>query len=106
MNVLFICNWNQNRSKTAEELFRKHFQTRSAGLYNNPVTVEQISWAELIVVMEEEMRTELSRRFPALYLRKQIISLDIPNIYRYNQPELIALLEEKAELLEPFMELR
>ncbi len=33
MKVLFICNQNENRSKTAEELFKGKFETTSAGLY-------------------------------------------------------------------------
>jgi protein-tyrosine-phosphatase len=43
MNVLFICNQNQNRSKTAEHIFKKLFNTKSAGLYNdNPVTEDEL----------------------------------------------------------------
>ena len=39
MKVLFVCNQNENRSKTSEELFKGRFQTKSAGLYNEkPVT--------------------------------------------------------------------
>ena len=54
MKVLFICNQNQNRSKTAEELFKNKFLTKSAGLFNEqPVTEKQLSWADTIVVMEE-----------------------------------------------------
>ena len=100
MRVLFICNQNQNRSKTAETLFRKQFQTRSAGLYNeHPVTQEQLDWADVIVVMEDEQRTELSRRFPRFYLQKRIISLNIPDIYIKNQPELVKELQKKIKML-------
>jgi predicted protein tyrosine phosphatase len=95
MRVLFICNQNQNRSKTAEELFRPLFETKSAGLYNStPVTSEQISWADLILVMEDSQRTELSKRFPKLYLQKHILSLNIPDYYQYKQPELVKILDE------------
>jgi predicted protein tyrosine phosphatase len=98
MNVLFICNQNQNRSRTAEELFKDKFPTKSAGLYNEkPVTEDQLFWADLVVVMEDEQRTELSRRFPQQYLQKRILSLDIPDIYGYNQPELISALKSKVE---------
>ena len=31
MKVLFICNQNENRSKTAEELFKNRYKTKSAG---------------------------------------------------------------------------
>lgn len=105
MKVLFICNQNQNRSKTAEELFSAQYETLSAGLYNEkPVNEQQLSWAEMIVVMEETQRKELSKRFPKQYLKKQIICLEIPDIYFYNQPELIEVLKEKMDkLVEPLI---
>ncbi|MFC1696789.1 phosphotyrosine protein phosphatase [Nanoarchaeota archaeon] len=97
MKVLFICNQNQNRSKTAEEIFKDRYITMSAGLYNeNPVTENEIKWADLIVVMEEEQRSEIAKRFPKLYLNKKIINLDVPDIYNYNQPELINSLKLKV----------
>jgi predicted protein tyrosine phosphatase len=106
MNVLFICNQNQNRSKTAEELFKERFNTRSAGLYSQkPVTEKQLSWADTIVVMEDAQRSEIARRFPSQYLQKRILSLDIPDTYHYNQPELIDILNSKIdELFEPLIE--
>src|SRR3989344_5517211 len=105
MNVLFICNQNQNRSKTAEEIFKDRFNTKSAGLYNTrPVNEKQISWADTIVVMEETQRSEIAKRFPKQYMLKHILSLDIPDVYTYNQPELINILNSKIdELFEPFI---
>lgn len=97
MNVIFICNQNQNRSKTAEEIFKTIFETKSAGLYNdNPLTAQQLEWADLVMVMEEAQRKELAKRFPRQYLAKQILNLDIPDIYKYNQPELINILRSKV----------
>lgn len=96
MKILFICNQNQNRSRTAEELFKGRFETKSAGLYNEkPVTKRQISWADTIIVMEESQRREIAARFPELYMQKRIISLDIPDVYHYNQPSLIHILNSK-----------
>ncbi|MFH1316986.1 MAG: phosphotyrosine protein phosphatase [Candidatus Woesearchaeota archaeon] len=100
MKVLFICNQNLNRSKTAEELFRNKFDTKSAGIYNEkPVTKSQISWADIIIVMEKDHRTELSRRFPKEYMKKRILCLDIPDIYSYMQPELVEILNKKIKNL-------
>ncbi len=100
MKVLFICNQNQHRSKTAEELFKDRFKTKSAGLYNEkPVTAKQLSWADVIVVMEEAQRTEIARRFPKQYIQKRILSLGIPDMYHYNQPELIDILKSKINEL-------
>ena len=100
MKVLFICNQNENRSKTAENLFKGKFETKSAGLYNEkPVTGKQLSWADVVVVMEDAQRAELANRFPRQYMQKKIISLDIPDIYRYNQPELVNALKSRMSEL-------
>lgn len=96
MNILFICNQNQNRSKTAAELFKDRFKTKSAGLYNErPVTKKKIQWADVIVVMEDSQRAEIGKRFPKQYMQKRILSLNIPDIYHYNQPELKNILKSK-----------
>jgi len=98
MKILFICNQNKHRSKTAEEIFRGKFETKSAGLYNEkPVTEKQLSWADLVIVMEDNQRSEIAKKFPKLYLQKRILSLNVPDIYGYNQPESIDLLCHKIE---------
>ncbi len=100
MNVLFICNQNQNRSKTAEEIFAKQFRTKSAGLYTaQPVTQSQLQWADIVVVMEDEQRTEIAKRYPKEYLTKKIVSFNIPDMYTYMQPELITLLKTRLKSL-------
>jgi len=97
MKVLFICNQNQNRSKTAEILFKDRFETRSAGLYNeHPVKESDLEWADVIMVMEDNQRKELSKRFPRLYLKKQFLCLDIPDTYYLNQQSLKEILDEKV----------
>jgi len=96
MNVLFVCNQGENRSKTAAELFKDRFETKSAGLYNEkPVAEKELAWADTVVVMEDRQRSELSKRFPVTYMQKLIISLDIPDVYHYNQPELVDVLKSK-----------
>ena len=100
MKVLFICNQNKHRSKTAEELFSDRFETKSAGLYNShPLTEKELEWADVICVMEDHQRTEISKRFPKEYMKKQIISLNIPDVYRYGQNELNELLKTKITCL-------
>lgn len=100
MKLLFVCNQNKHRSRTAEELFKGEFETKSAGLYNErPVTEEELAWADIIIVMEERQREELSKRFPKQYLQKRILSLNIEDIYQYNQPELIEELKNKIQVL-------
>ena len=97
MKLLFICNQNQNRSKTAEFLFKENFETKSAGLYNQrPVTKKHLDWADVILVMEDTQRREIAERFPNQYLKKRIISLDIPDIYHHDQPELVATFKKRV----------
>ncbi len=98
MNVLFVCNQNKHRSKTAEELFKKKYATKSAGLYaQKPITKSQLEWADAIVVMEDEQRSELAKRFPDTYIKKRILSLNISDTYHYGQPELKKMLELKMK---------
>lgn len=100
MNILFICNQNKNRSKTAEVIFKDKFNTKSSGLYNErPVNKKQISWADVVMVMEDSQRTELSKRFPKEYMCKRIISLNVPDVYSYNQPKLVDMLKSRVESL-------
>lgn len=92
---LFICNQAQNRSPTAAKLFGG----KASSLYNedNLLTKELLEKASTIYVFEEKQRTEIGKRFPEQYLKKKIINLDIPDIYRFDQPELIKILKEKNE---------
>ena len=105
MKVLFICNQNQNRSKTAEELFRNKYETKSAGLFNNrPVSKKQIEWADLIIVMDDNQRSEIAKRFPKLYMQKRILSLNIGDIYSYGDIRLIEELNKKMmQIAEPIL---
>ena len=96
--ILFICNQNKNRSKTAELIFNDKFKTKSAGLFNQkPVSKNQISWADTIIVMEDQQRSEIAQRFPKEYLKKRILSLEIPDIYQYNDPKLIKELKSRIK---------
>jgi len=98
MNILFICNQGRHRSRTAADLFRKTHFTDYAGLYSEkPMTKDQLEWADLIVVMEDVQRAELGRRFPAQYLSKRIVCLDIPDTFSYGDPRLVEMLQEGME---------
>ena len=43
------------------------------------------------------MRTEIANLFPREYLKKKIISLEIPDKYNYMEAELISLLESRVK---------
>ena len=72
------------------------FLTKSAGLYNErPLSERELEWADVVVVMEDHQRSEIARRFPVQYMKKRVLSWNIPDVYHYNQPELIALMQER-----------
>ena len=49
--------------------------------------------------MEEDQRNEIAKRFPRQYMKKHILSLDIPDVFHFNQPELINLLKQRISRL-------
>ena len=91
--VLFICSRNQWRSPTAEEIYRRHsaLQVRSRGTRRSArrqVTFDDLRWADLICVMESKHQQHLLAGFPDVMRHKTVHVLDIPDDYRYLDPEL------------------
>ena len=48
-----------------------------------------IVWAEIIFVMEKKHKEKLLEKFPNEISKKKVIVLDIPDIYKYMDKELI-----------------
>jgi len=97
-NILFICSKNQWRSPTAETIWRKHpkLNVRSAGTSTKArktVSSTDVSWADIILVMEEKHKNRLKADFSKLLSHKTIYVLDIPDEYQYMDPNLIKELE-------------
>lgn len=96
MNLLFVCSRNQWRSPTAEQVWRKHpgLSVRSGGTSRNarhPVSEADILWADAVCVMEDKHAAQLKASFRELLQGKPIHVLDIPDDYRYMDPELVEL---------------
>ncbi|RDC64709.1 low molecular weight protein tyrosine phosphatase family protein [Adhaeribacter pallidiroseus] len=105
MQILFVCSRNQGRSPTAEALFQNHptITARSAETENNVrvrVTEKLILWVDIIFVMEKKHRQRLREKFPVALNNKQIIVLDIPDEYQYQDAELI---EHLRVCLQPYL---
>jgi predicted protein tyrosine phosphatase len=101
MRVLFICSQNRLRSPTAEQIFAswEGIEVASAGLADEaqkPVTPELLAWAHVIFVMEKAHRSKLAKKFRAHLGDKRIVCLDIPDVYHYMDPALVALLKTKV----------
>jgi predicted protein tyrosine phosphatase len=99
--VLFLCSRNRLRSPTAERVFAAwpHVETDSAGLAADADTllsVEQLDWAEFILVMEPAHRRRLLTRYRDHLKGKRVVVLGIRDEYDFMQPELIELLLAKA----------
>jgi predicted protein tyrosine phosphatase len=95
-NLLFICSKNQWRSPTAELLFKHHPQhnARSAGTSDKArirVNQKTIDWADVVFVMERRHRDIIKQNFNIDH--KELIVLDIPDEYQFNDPELVEILE-------------
>jgi predicted protein tyrosine phosphatase len=97
MNALFICNQNKHRSKTAAEIFKDKFDTKSAGIYENIVTSKDLNWSDLVIVMEDHQREFIAQNFPKEYMQIRILCLEIPDVYKYMQPQLLKILNEKMD---------
>lgn len=100
--ILFVCARNQWRGPTAERIFRDdaRFSVRARGL--SPQSPRQISladvaWADRIFVMEAKHRARLVERFRDDLHAKPVDVLDIPDDYRFMDPELVELLRERVE---------
>ena len=104
LNILFVCSRNQWRSPTAERLWRRQpgIAVRSAGTSRNArrrINASDITWADLILVMEEKHRARIRSEFAAATRNQPIHVLDIPDEYRFMDAELVELLQGKVQPL-------
>lgn len=101
-NILIICGKNKKRSKTGEQIFRNdsRINVRSAGVSpksEKKIGEKDITWADLILVMEHEQREKIKEVFSNLKIPK-IIVLEIPDDYEYLDNELIEILTNKINM--------
>lgn len=101
MKILFICSENRLRSPTAAAVFSEYegVEAISAGTNSDcecPVTGDLIEWADVILVMETSHRNKVSRKFGELLRDKKLAVLDIPDIYEFMDPMLVALLKARV----------
>ncbi len=96
--ILFVCNQGQNRSPTAAKLFSKKYETDYTGIYSDEKIKDKLIWADEIVCMESSHRKFIAEEYPREYMMKKIITLEIPDIYKTDQEELIELLKKQVKI--------
>jgi len=104
VNLLFVCSKNQWRSPTGEKTYQDHplVNVRSAGTASSArhqVTLADIRWADIILTMERKHAQRLRADYPEALQFKDVVVLDIPDDYRFMDPELIDLIRAAVDPL-------
>ena len=102
MKILFVCSANQDRSPTAENMYkdRPGLEVKSAGVSwyaRVSLNSELVNWADVILTMEEWHQDKIVEDYPELISGKIIDCLDIPDTYRYMHPSLQEMIREKVD---------
>jgi predicted protein tyrosine phosphatase len=106
MNLLFICEKNVMRSRTAESVYSENniHRAKSAGIAKSSgvrINSGLLHWADIIFVMEAEQKEFLINYFPSDIGHREIVILDIHDYYYFMEPELIELIKSKVD---PYLE--
>jgi predicted protein tyrosine phosphatase len=100
-NLLFVCTMNRDRSCTAEDIFvdLKGYKTRSRGTHSEAVKVisgEDLVWSDMVFCMEDHHAKYVREKFPVFASQKNIMVLNIDDVYRRGEDELETLLKVRV----------
>ena len=100
-NLLFVCKYNQMRSRTAESIYSddSRYVVKSAGISKNAqvrLTEDLIIWADIVFVMESKYRDVIVDLYPIESFSKKIVSLNIPDTYYYMETLLVELIKSRV----------
>jgi predicted protein tyrosine phosphatase len=101
VRILFVCQFNRSRSATAERVFCKdpRLDVRSAGTSTDAlvkVNARMLEWADVIFIMDPGQQRWLDEQFASHPALTRIVNLDIADDYTFLDPELVMLLQERA----------
>jgi predicted protein tyrosine phosphatase len=101
LRILFVCQFNRSRSSTAERVFAKDpgLDVRSAGTSDDAlvkVNARMLEWADIVFIMDAGQQRWLDQHFSGDPALTRIVNLDIADAYTFLDPQLVALLQERA----------
>ena len=96
LRVLFVCAMNKQRSVTAELVYQNDARLgeRSAGVRTGAsrrVSEDDLRWADVVFVMENEQKSWIKSRFQGLDLPR-IEVLGVPDEFEVMDAELVEIL--------------
>ena len=104
--VLCVCSAGLLRSPTAAWVLSQepyNFNTRAAGATEDfalvPVDEVLLTWADEVVTMGPEQAETINTllKILGLYDPPKVISLDIPDNFRYRDPQLVELIKQRYD---------
>ncbi|MEM6689618.1 MAG: phosphotyrosine protein phosphatase [Planctomycetota bacterium] len=106
MNVLFVCSKNRWRSPTAEKMFADHdlLRVRSAGTSRSAVrtiSAGDLHWADTVIAMEPKHLSRLRADYPGETQYLEMHCVDIPDEYKFMDPELQDLIADAVARIFP-----
>lgn len=102
VNLLFVCSRNRWRSATAEAIYRNSVshKVKSGGTEPSAVvkvSAKNISWSDIIFVMEKKHKLRLEEKFTEEIRNKTIVVLNIDDDYEYMDAELVEMIKTSVE---------
>lgn len=101
--VLCVCSAGLLRSATLQNfLIREYgYNVRNCGTEESyaliPISEALVEWADEIVFVNKQNYNTVKAEIDALSATKKCHVLDIPDVYSFNDPELIAICKEQYE---------
>ena len=101
VRALFICQFNQRRSATAERIFAKDstLDVLSAGTSPEAavrVNERMLDWADIVFVMDDAQIRALQHSFPSHPAVSRLVCLEIADQYHFLDDQLVSLLRERT----------
>lgn len=99
--VLCVCSAGLLRSPTIASILNKQgYNTRAAGVHDYAlVELDEvlIEWADKIIFADQSHLDACNTVFPDILEDKEYVVLGIPDIYGYNDPKLVKIIEDKLK---------